>query len=116
MDLSKFDDKTILIVGDAFLDIYKKGISTRLSPEFPVPVVNKIKEEIYLGGSLNVARNIKSIHSNCFEFISFFSHYDHLHLVLHIQTQFYKQILRISFYLLAVQKIDSTIIFHHQHQ
>lgn len=61
MDLSKFDDKTILIVGDAFLDIYKKGISTRLSPEFPVPVVNKIKEEIYLGGSLNVARNIKSI-------------------------------------------------------
>ncbi len=37
-------DRTVLIVGDAMLDVYYEGSVARLSPEAPVPVV-LFKEE-----------------------------------------------------------------------
>lgn len=53
--------KRILVIGDAILDKYWFGDSSRLSPEAPVPVVNIEKIDIRLGGAANVANNISSI-------------------------------------------------------
>jgi rfaE bifunctional protein kinase chain/domain len=59
MDL--FKNKKILIIGDLMLDSYLFGEVNRISPEAPVPIVN-IKNKINkLGGSANVASNIKNI-------------------------------------------------------
>lgn len=51
----------ILILGDLIIDKYLFGSSDRISPEAPVPVVNFIKEETYLGGAGNVFRNLLSL-------------------------------------------------------
>lgn len=50
--------KQILVIGDVMLDQYWKGISTRLSPEAPVPVVKVSGTENRLGGAANVALNL----------------------------------------------------------
>jgi D-beta-D-heptose 7-phosphate kinase/D-beta-D-heptose 1-phosphate adenosyltransferase len=50
---------TMLVVGDLILDRYWFGVSSRLSPEAPVPVVDEISEEWRLGGAANVARQLK---------------------------------------------------------
>lgn len=50
--------KQILVIGDVMLDQYWKGISTRLSPEAPVPVVKVAGAENRLGGAANVALNL----------------------------------------------------------
>jgi D-glycero-beta-D-manno-heptose-7-phosphate kinase len=59
--LNQFTGKTILIVGDIMLDEFIWGKVARISPEAPVPVVNVIKETYGLGGSGNVAANIKAL-------------------------------------------------------
>lgn len=51
----------ILVIGDIILDKYIFGNSNRLSPEFPVPVVNIIDNKASLGGSTNVAENLATI-------------------------------------------------------
>ena len=56
--------KSLLVVGDVMLDRYWKGVSTRLSPEAPVPVVKVGSIESRLGGAANVALNLKSIVSS----------------------------------------------------
>ncbi len=48
----------ILVVGDIMLDIYCHGSVTRISPEAPVPVFNKMSERYVLGGAANVAANL----------------------------------------------------------
>lgn len=50
----------ILILGDAMIDIYEFGTSTRLSPEAPVPIVHVTKTTQSLGGAANVAAHIAS--------------------------------------------------------
>ena len=52
---------TVGIIGDIMLDTYLIGTVDRISPEAPVPIVNINKEEKRLGGSGNVALNIKSL-------------------------------------------------------
>jgi D-beta-D-heptose 7-phosphate kinase/D-beta-D-heptose 1-phosphate adenosyltransferase len=59
--ISKFEGKKILVIGDAMLDKYIHGIATRISPEAPVPVLLKEKEEMLLGGAANVAADITSL-------------------------------------------------------
>lgn len=60
-DLKKFN---ILIVGDLMLDSYLYGNIHRISPEAPVPVLEKIKIENKPGGAANVALNVKSLGSD----------------------------------------------------
>ena len=62
--LDKFRSVRILIVGDVMLDHYVHGSVTRISPEAPVPILDVIRSEYYLGGSGNILRNIKSMGGN----------------------------------------------------
>ena len=56
-----FNDKKVLIVGDAMIDAYMWGEVNRMSPEAPVPVVEVKKHENRLGGAANVALNLKAL-------------------------------------------------------
>ena len=56
-----FNDKKVLIVGDAMIDTYMWGEVSRMSPEAPVPVVEIKKHENRLGGAANVALNLKAL-------------------------------------------------------
>lgn len=56
-----FQDKSVLVVGDAMLDRYWFGDATRISPEAPVPVVRIVRSEDRLGGAANVALNVSSL-------------------------------------------------------
>jgi len=60
-----FSTQKILVVGDSILDHYVYGKVHRVSPEAPVPVVLKNKEEFFLGGAANVAQNITTFGANC---------------------------------------------------
>jgi len=59
--IDRFAEAKILVIGDVILDQFIWGTVTRISPEAPVPVVNVTKEELLLGGSANVVRNIISL-------------------------------------------------------
>ncbi len=67
MDLEKlfnsFRNCNIAIVGDIMLDKYIFGHVSRISPEYPVPVVDVVKETFRLGGAANVAVNIRAMGS-----------------------------------------------------
>jgi rfaE bifunctional protein kinase chain/domain len=60
-----FAEAKILVIGDVILDQFIWGTVTRISPEAPVPVVDVRKEELLLGGSANVVRNIISLGGHC---------------------------------------------------
>ena len=62
--LNGFNDKKVLIIGDAMIDSYLWGEVNRMSPEAPVPVVEVKKHENRLGGAANVALNLKSLGAN----------------------------------------------------
>lgn len=51
----------ILVVGDIMLDKYVEGVVNRISPEFPVPIVEVVNEYHTLGGCGNVVRNIAEL-------------------------------------------------------
>jgi D-beta-D-heptose 7-phosphate kinase/D-beta-D-heptose 1-phosphate adenosyltransferase len=59
--LSMIAPRTILVVGDLILDRYTFGLSRRISPEAPVPVVLVDREEAKAGGAGNVALNLVSM-------------------------------------------------------
>lgn len=59
--IDNFSKKRVLIVGDLMLDEYKFGVSTRLSPEAPVPVVEIEKVSYVPGGAANAAFNVRSL-------------------------------------------------------
>lgn len=61
---SSFNNKKVLIVGDAMIDAYMWGTIERMSPEAPVPVVDINKLESRLGGAANCALNVKSLGAN----------------------------------------------------
>lgn len=56
-----FNNKKVLIVGDAMIDAYMWGEINRTSPEAPVSVVEVKKHESRLGGAANVALNVKAL-------------------------------------------------------
>tara|TARA_Y100001970_G_scaffold291792_2_gene430330 strand:+ start:760 stop:1722 length:963 start_codon:yes stop_codon:yes gene_type:complete len=60
-----FNDKTVLVLGDIILDHFIYGLSDRISPEAPVPIVQVQSENYNLGGAANVANNIKKLGGNC---------------------------------------------------
>lgn len=51
----------VLVIGDIIVDHFLWGSVSRISPEAPVPVVNVQREDLLLGGSANVLRNIVSL-------------------------------------------------------
>lgn len=55
--LASFQGKRIAVIGDIMLDAYIFGHVSRISPEYPVPVVDVTREEHRLGGAANVAQN-----------------------------------------------------------
>ena len=57
-------NKRIYVIGDVMLDKYWNGVSTRLSPESPVPVVDDIKVINRLGGAGNVCQNLRVFTDN----------------------------------------------------
>ncbi len=57
----RFDQSQVLVVGDLMLDRYWHGMTSRISPEAPVPVVNVGQSEERIGGAGNVALNIASL-------------------------------------------------------
>lgn len=56
-----FSSAKVLIVGDVMLDSYWYGVTSRISPEAPVPIVHINESEERPGGSGNVAFNISSL-------------------------------------------------------
>src|SRR5690606_27512880 len=59
--IQHFRNKKVLVIGDIILDVYYKGMSTRLSPEAPVPVVDILEKIQVPGGAANTAVNLKSL-------------------------------------------------------
>ncbi len=56
-----FDTARVLVVGDVMLDRYWHGVTARISPEAPVPVVRVDQGEERPGGAGNVALNIAAL-------------------------------------------------------
>ena len=56
-----FSGLRLLVAGDAMLDEYWFGDTTRISPEAPVPVVRARSAEQRPGGAANVALNLASL-------------------------------------------------------
>ncbi len=59
--ISQFARYRVLVVGDFMLDVYHKGISSRIAPEAPVPVVEIQNKQYCLGGAANVVFNLKAL-------------------------------------------------------
>lgn len=58
----------ILVIGDIMLDEYLTGDATRLSPEYPVPVVLMKQDppDLRLGGAANVAASVAALGEEVF--------------------------------------------------
>lgn len=61
MQIPKFEQGHVLIVGDIMLDKYMMGSTARISPEAPVPVVHVKDEDERPGGAGNVAFNVSTL-------------------------------------------------------
>lgn len=66
IDISKFDQCRLLVIGDLMLDEYLKGDVDRISPEAPVQVVSIQNEEFALGGAGNVVNNVVALGGKVF--------------------------------------------------
>ncbi len=58
--IKKLEKKNILVIGDVILDNYYFGLSNRISPEAPVPILLEKNNKKILGGAANVALNLVS--------------------------------------------------------
>lgn len=56
-----FTDKKVLVIGDIILDSYIEGNVSRISPEAPIPILDKQRGYHRLGGATNVAKNLTSL-------------------------------------------------------
>jgi D-beta-D-heptose 7-phosphate kinase/D-beta-D-heptose 1-phosphate adenosyltransferase len=61
MKLSLPENIEVLVLGDVMLDRYWHGVTSRISPEAPVPVVHIKQQDARPGGAGNVALNISSL-------------------------------------------------------
>ena len=65
LTIPDFSALNVLVVGDAMLDEYWFGVTERISPEAPVPVVRTQRSEQRAGGAANVALNLASSVASC---------------------------------------------------
>ncbi|NTV01189.1 MAG: D-glycero-beta-D-manno-heptose-7-phosphate kinase [Chlorobiaceae bacterium] len=63
---TSFQQQRIAVIGDVMLDKYIFGHVSRISPEYPVPVVDVTHETSRLGGAANVALNIHALGAKAF--------------------------------------------------
>lgn len=61
LDMPRFDQARVLVLGDIMLDRYWEGGTARISPEAPVPVVKVEQITDRPGGAGNVALNIAAL-------------------------------------------------------
>jgi len=61
LDMPRFEQARVLILGDVMLDRYWRGAATRISPEAPVPVVRVEEITDRPGGAGNVALNVAAL-------------------------------------------------------
>jgi len=61
IDISRFDRRRILVIGDLMIDEYLWGKVDRISPEAPVQVVSVAREGTTLGGAGNVVNNLVAL-------------------------------------------------------
>ena len=61
IDMHRFDQCRILVVGDLMIDEYLWGKVERISPEAPVQVVSVVRESTTLGGAGNVVKNLADL-------------------------------------------------------
>tara|TARA_R110002110_G_scaffold415044_2_gene647669 strand:+ start:12080 stop:13564 length:1485 start_codon:yes stop_codon:yes gene_type:complete len=61
MQCPHFDNLHVIVVGDAMLDRYWHGDTSRISPEAPVPVIKVDQTEERVGGAANVAVNVSAL-------------------------------------------------------
>lgn len=61
IDISKFNEARLLVVGDLMIDEYLWGEVDRISPEAPVQVVAVKNQDYTLGGSGNVVNNLRAL-------------------------------------------------------
>ena len=61
LEMPRFDQARVLVLGDIMLDRYWEGGTSRISPEAPVPVVHVQRREERAGGAGNVAMNIAAL-------------------------------------------------------
>jgi D-beta-D-heptose 7-phosphate kinase / D-beta-D-heptose 1-phosphate adenosyltransferase len=66
IDISKFDQCRLLVIGDLMLDEYLWGKVDRISPEAPVQVVAIQKQDFTLGGAGNVVNNAVALGATVF--------------------------------------------------
>lgn len=59
-----FSQSRVVVLGDAMLDRYWHGDTSRISPEAPVAVVKIEASEERIGGAANVALNVKALGAN----------------------------------------------------
>ncbi|QEC52862.1 D-beta-D-heptose 7-phosphate kinase/D-beta-D-heptose 1-phosphate adenosyltransferase [Anseongella ginsenosidimutans] len=59
--IEKFRPFRVLVAGDAILDMYIKGSSSRLCREAPAPVINVQDQEYNCGGAANTAINLAGL-------------------------------------------------------
>lgn len=59
--VDRITGRLVLIIGDVMLDRYWWGTVSRISPEAPVPVVQKQRSTVAPGGAANVAANVASL-------------------------------------------------------
>ncbi len=59
--VKSFRGLKVLVVGDAMLDEFSYGTSTRRSPETQVPILRINEKRRYPGGAANVAMNVKAL-------------------------------------------------------
>ena len=64
MLLPNYSTGRVLVVGDLMLDRYWHGVTSRISPEAPVPVVHVNDDEHRAGGAGNVALNVAALGGN----------------------------------------------------
>ncbi|MDR1343064.1 MAG: PfkB family carbohydrate kinase [Prevotellaceae bacterium] len=57
----KFNDLTVMVIGDVMIDAYMWGKVNRISPEAPVPILASAQREHRLGGAANVALNLQAL-------------------------------------------------------
>ncbi|MFK5971540.1 MAG: bifunctional D-glycero-beta-D-manno-heptose-7-phosphate kinase/D-glycero-beta-D-manno-heptose 1-phosphate adenylyltransferase HldE [Candidatus Marithrix sp.] len=61
LNIPKFQSAHVLIIGDIMLDRYLHGVTSRISPEAPVPIVHVKHQQECPGGAGNVAFNIQAL-------------------------------------------------------
>ncbi|MCD4742381.1 MAG: D-glycero-beta-D-manno-heptose-7-phosphate kinase [Desulfobacteraceae bacterium] len=61
LDINKFKNLKVLVLGDLMIDEYVWGNVNRISPEAPVPVVSVNNTSFTLGGAGNVVNNLISM-------------------------------------------------------